>query len=336
MAGALNQGPVLRNKPAADVSLLINISLDGCEALADIRLGVQKWHNQGSALLHINGFGDDYDMSLISEVLEAILRQDCQHITESDAKVPILAALEAHGFVEQCPKLRLTDLGSERVEFTSSLSDPELVFEPRSELPLEDRTPFEMLVMLQDAGWEWRKLPMAQLARSKLIYRIGERKLFYTALRVNPAYLHVLLTSEHLNNEYGIDVIPHYAQVEVYKDLLAGKPWQPTPAAPALPAFEPDMEIAGALEDGAVIADAAVDPHADMLDAGFEDLDFLAPASPDDPDMNDLDHVEGAEGQIDLEVELIRILEEEDADADGQAEAGHPPRAAAAASSTAC
>ncbi|OLP96838.1 hypothetical protein AK812_SmicGene20863 [Symbiodinium microadriaticum] len=91
--------------------------------------------------------------------------------------------------------------------------------------PLEEMHEFQLLVVMQQSGWTWRRLPVGRKDRASLHYKFGEELLWYTAgVTVKKSYLLCLLNAEKLKNEHAIESIPHALPAEAYDRILTGVP----------------------------------------------------------------------------------------------------------------
>ena len=98
----------------------------------------------------------------------------------------------------------------------------------RAGIALHDRHNFELLLMLQDDGWEWKRLPQSvgrQLRCSP--YTLGNAKIYRPAgILLGRGDLICLHSVQHLFDTYGVDEIPHGQHEQVYDKLLRGIKWQ--------------------------------------------------------------------------------------------------------------
>ena len=81
----------------------------------------------------------------------------------------------------------------------------------RPNVALRDATGWELLCRLEEAGFQWRRLPSQSAAKLALEpYRSGgERVWFSTAVQLRKEYMHALITSEDLF-EMGVVQICHW------------------------------------------------------------------------------------------------------------------------------
>lgn len=92
----------------------------------------------------------------------------------------------------------------------------------RPNVDLSDRTPYELLSMLEASGWQWRKMPRRRRGQPALpAYEFpNSEKVFYTkALSLPSAYAQCLLSAEQLKLS-GTPQIAHGQSVAHYRGLL--------------------------------------------------------------------------------------------------------------------
>ena len=104
----------------------------------------------------------------------------------------------------------LSKSGMARLRWGCGLVEPKLVCEVRQHLAIADRITFELIRMLDAAGWAWRAMPQKTKDRYALVYSAGGPRNWYSTLNVNKLYLLCLLSAEALH-EKGLTPIPHYA-----------------------------------------------------------------------------------------------------------------------------
>ena len=191
----------------------------------------------------------------------------------------VLAEMLGAGLAECSPGAQgkvahwsLTQAGVSRLSFLHRLAAPEPLFKVRARLQLEDASSFELLVMLRNAGWEWRRWNAA-CSQLGLEYRVGGPKIWYSSgtVVIRP-YVRALLSAETLEQKSNVRSIPHGQVVEVYNKILKGESWAPrlrfqrrSRAGTQLVALQLDVE------------DAAEDaPHAQALCDGAVEQPSLA------------------------------------------------------------
>ena len=192
---------------------------------------------------------------------------------------------------------RLTQRGMASISYTWQLKDSARVLEPRAGIPLKDASTWEMMVQLEEQGWEWQALPAKRDSRDKLVPYSPQdeepRKVWYTSGHtVNHDYLHTLLAANDLLPA-GHPGIPHGQRADVYKAILDGKKPKAKRRARVLAPLEDDMEVddVAALEDEVAAhpeaeADVASEKGGgDELSLGF--LDCLEEALFDEAEDSD-------------------------------------------------
>jgi hypothetical protein len=115
---------------------------------------------------------------------------------------PLLRSLQAHGFVEPLSSgglamWRLTVEGMKTLMSVMVLGQHRHVYEVREGVMLEDRTTFELIKTLQNAGWTWRKWqpPSRRSAEFSIAYVPGGEKVWSSSMDVSRNYL--LLMTQH-------------------------------------------------------------------------------------------------------------------------------------------
>lgn len=121
------------------------------------------------------------------------------------------------------------------------LHSPTAVASVRNDdIPLLARSSFELISMLHDRGWSWRKFPSSRAAKERLSYQLGGELVWFTSgVTALPCYLACLLDAERLG-QLGLLPILHSATKQYYIDMFSGK--QPTPGKSA-PAIVMDVEM---------------------------------------------------------------------------------------------
>ena len=143
-----------------------------------------------------------------------------------------LVRLRDNGFAEQSIDggWRFTLHGVQLLQFAVRLADATPVFQPHRDLPLSDRTLWELQVALKEDGWSWAPwiTPSSRTQKSQRenfipeSYRIGEKKVWFSGKGLpSAAYLMCLLKAPDLL-EQGLEVIPHGLAVRMYQRFLAG------------------------------------------------------------------------------------------------------------------
>ena len=122
------------------------------------------------------------------------------------------------------------------------LCSPEPVLKTRINLPLKDRTAFELLSIMNSEGWTWQRRHPKQVAPP---YAVADRepKVFYTSgIGLPEVYGRCLLDADRLGAQ-GVTHIEHGQVLGYYKDL-----WDKGKALLALEG--PRMQADLGIEDG--------------------------------------------------------------------------------------
>ncbi len=142
------------------------------------------------------------------------------------------------------------------------------VFDVRPGVALTDCTAWELMLKLEEQGWEWRKLPPGQANRAALAYDLDRSKVWYSAgTSVHKTYLLALLSATELFRA-GVPYILHGQSARFYQKLLDEKAL-PLPRAlcAAVPGrIEYDLEVDAAAPSSVV----ALEPE-EMLTLEDED-----------------------------------------------------------------
>ena len=158
-----------------------------------------------------------------------------KHIAVSDRWRETVYSLEAAGLVKLTfhrgvETFAFTEegFGDDALTCQWQLSQPEPALAVREGVPLAERTSWELLRLMKDAGWRW--LPWvapSQRRRSVWLpegYTPGDPMLFFsspsTTIVICQSYLVALLRAEELCTD--IAHIPHGRTATVYEDLLDG------------------------------------------------------------------------------------------------------------------
>ena len=222
-----------------------------------------------------------------------------------------LDLVQAENLGSHC-RWRFTQHGVRSVQACSALATSTPMCDLRPDLTLLQRTSYELQLLLQDQGWEWRLLPgpRSRARRNIRPYVVGAERVWYASgVQAETAYLVALLDAQRLLDEHGIQEIPHAAHREVYMGLLEGKPAAQrqlalgSAAGAALPKMMDDM---GDGSENAADEGAGGDGDAgDNPDGGDAEprLARPEPSEDADSDFEMLSHG-GAEVPFDIEAEL--------------------------------
>lgn len=251
--------------------------------------GALLWPEDGGAISYrmSNFFPADGDMAHVSWAIEQLLSHQAlvgsPHfftLEHGHLANKILGELAQSGFVraevmQGRSQWRLTHRGANGVVFARTLArGPMDLASPRPDgaIKLADRTCFELLCMLCDAGWAWQQLPSTRHKRHALApYRVGDPLVYRTSgIKVSKAYLQCLLSAQQLQTKFGNGEVPHGQADPTYARILHGEKW---------------CDIKDAIEDASgrtsrrrhQVGGAAI---LDGFDGEAEELEDSAPAFP--------------------------------------------------------
>ena len=155
-----------------------------------------------------------------------------------DLEYVVSVALPPGEGVEGELRLQFTTAGLAAVQSGIAVPRSGPVFVVRSELPLPDRTPFELALTLRERGFQWLPMPHQVQDRIALTFEVGlepPRLEWYTLGKtLIPQYLLCLLSASSLRDAHGITSIHHYSwhPVRDYTALLdEGKQFVPHDSA---------------------------------------------------------------------------------------------------------
>lgn len=136
---------------------------------------LQSWSSKKAMSFALRGhiFPSPAERDLCHEIIHALVRENAfpgtgrtLHVAKSNAEsVYLLGKLEACDLVQRMeapPDLTgwaLTRLGAQRVDGYHRVAQPKRVFCVRSDVGLQDATPYELLTMFLEAGWAVRAPP---------------------------------------------------------------------------------------------------------------------------------------------------------------------------------
>ena len=266
-----------------------------------------------------------FEHGQLHELLQGLVAAGAYEMNEASLgytalpeQVPVLETLELHGLVTKAGaehfRWYFTDLGARELCSCSALSRPSRVFRVREELPLADRSTFELLLALTDEHWEWQRwVPTSKRTRRMAAagqtfdpYTRGSRKVFYSGESPSHSYLLLLLKAEEYFDD-GLPAIQHGREEACYKAILKGDFQSMMPQLQDLP---PEIE---ALEE------AAPEPVGGIGDV-LQELAAGDPAGPVGEEAAALDDEAGD----DILAELERLMEDDQVDVPVQA-AVDPP-----------
>ena len=100
--------------------------------------------------------------------------QDSLGFSAMQTQMPVLQMLGQHGLVTSTGREDIrwyfTDKGTKQLTTCSKLENPSRVFRIREHLPLQERSTYELMIAMQEAGWEWRRwMPPSKRTRRMAI-----------------------------------------------------------------------------------------------------------------------------------------------------------------------
>ena len=262
--------------------------------------------------------------------------EDSPGFSAVQTQMPVLQMLAQHGLVTSTGRedirWHLTDKATKQLTTCSKLENPSRVFRVREHLPLQERSAYELMMAMQEAGWEWRRwVPPSKRTRRMAIagdtfddYSRGGRKLWYSNESPSRCYMLALLNAETFF-DMGLPAIAHGREEACYKNILRGDLEDELARFRALPA-----EIDEALPDDAAgqappprLEDAdepgAAADSDDSLEAMLEEMmDQDGQIAEDDGSVHD----DGAD-----QLDVREAVEEPAAAPDGAAPAAAPAAA---------
>ena len=209
---------------------------------------------------------------------------------EFDKYADVLDALLVAGFLTCLDQVsaageddlywRISEYGMRRLTFNvvMRLSGLQKLADIRPNLALSAMTTYELLLVLQDGGWVWRRRTRAARATCHIVDAEPPGRTWYGGKRVERDYVLALLDGPRLCKKFGITLIPHGAVPKVYRRLLEGHAYDPD----AIDALE---DVRAWDEDGmAAIEDADEDEHSgdsrgDPVSDHLEDEEALESSS---------------------------------------------------------
>ena len=215
-------------------------------------------------------------------------------------EAPSLQLLQDHGLActkgNQDVRWFLTDAGTKDLTSCARVANPVRVFQVRNQLRLQDRTSYELILALQEAGWQWqawvpaskRTRRMALAGRTFDAYvRDGQKVWYSTSEPPVLSYMLVLLRAEEIF-ALGLPAIEHGRDDASYKALLRG---------------DIQAELAR-LED-------APPPDVDAVHSA-EDAPAPLPAPADDVGGAEeaVEHADAQESSEESDAELLELVEE--------------------------
>ena len=128
---------------------------------------------------HYPGFelaaGHGTEQSELSEIIDKVISAAALPGMENTLDVPpwehvdLLEAMVAFSYVQEVAlgKWRLTSEGLQHLKVHNPLSAGIPALGVRALVPVTDRSAFELLCMLEDDGWGWKRLHVSKVARDK-------------------------------------------------------------------------------------------------------------------------------------------------------------------------
>jgi hypothetical protein len=248
----------------------------------EVARSLLAWRRQGSLRFHLKGEeANDRRADLLTDLVNRAGVGLSAYQPPTDAE--ILQQLVADDLVaQQGGRFALVASAWSRIGFSWHVGSPQRVCQVRPRVPLQDRTSYELMTMLGEAGFEWKALPNGVARRKALPGHVpgtAERVWYTTPKTASKLYMRALLQAEDLVTKRKLLVaIPHGRPDEFYENLLKGKVVSEAIAA-QLPAITAGAEECASESDGALegVAPNALDdiPEDDRLgaeDGEWEDV----------------------------------------------------------------
>ena len=156
-----------------------------------VRTDAMMWESAG-LLYGFKGFRFNGSGYHVSSTLEKVIRchydgrnKGALETDLNDDEHQLLDAFYAAGLVHSVdcsgePVCSLTDAGRQTLCFVHHLASPSPCLDIRPDVALEDRTTYELLLLLRDEGWQWARLPDKPEDRVDLSYTVGAQKIWYS------------------------------------------------------------------------------------------------------------------------------------------------------------
>ena len=124
-----------------------------------------------------------------------------------------------------------TRKGARSLSCSLSLQYSGLACAPQPAAALADCTNFELMMRLQNDGWEWKRLPNKKEDKLALKYEAGGAKIWYSqSVHILSPYLMSLVHANKLF-EVGVTHIPYWvcsrSPAKIYKQILKGENSRP-------------------------------------------------------------------------------------------------------------
>ena len=273
----------------------------------DIQTCMRKWNSVGLAWTLQNSVSYGFEHGHLHDLLQGMVaagayEMNCESLGYSalPEQLPVLQKLEQHDLVTYAGdadvRWYFTELGAQELCSCTALSKPSRVFSARENIPLHDRSAYELMLELMDRGWQWQRwVPLSKRTRRMVAagqnfeaYARDGPKIFYSGESLSHAYLLVLLNADQYF-EMGLPAIEHGREEACYKAVLKGNFERMLPQLPDLP---PDIDALEAVppDHAAGIADA-VEVAGNGVPVGEEAAVFNNEADDRDELVLELEHL---------------------------------------------
>ena len=208
-----------------------------------------------------------------------------------------LQLLQEHGLAcsqgNQDVRWFLTDAGTKDLTSCARVANPVRVLQVRNQLRLQDRTSYELILALQEAGWQWqawvpaskRTRRMAVAGRTFDAYVRGGQKVWYsTSEPPLLSYILVLLRAEEIF-DLGLPAIEHGRDDASYKALLRGDIQGELARLEDAP--PPDVDVLDDVQDAAAPLAAPAD-DVDGAEQAVENADVQGGVDESDTELLEL------------------------------------------------
>ena len=244
LVGCSAGGPLLVAPPSVEIALISPPSSDQLDSLGEGTDDVFLWPLTKSdsvlhsfAHLHCCGLSD-VSVEVGAMITQLLGRQAVPGsatgwiVPTSSPQSQTLSKLEEYGLLsasdgDDASKRvwQLTRKGMDSLTTMWHCSSPrQSLTSARLDLPLEDRSTFQLLRQLNASAWIQKGLPSDSMKQAMLRpYLPGDRKVYRVGGRPSVLYLRCLLSAEHLVDAYCNDGIPHGQRDQVYRCLLNGE-----------------------------------------------------------------------------------------------------------------
>ncbi|CAE7488403.1 unnamed protein product, partial [Symbiodinium sp. KB8] len=206
----------------------------------ELQTGVRKWQSTSLLWSFRAAAWQQGDHAQYHELLDGIVaagafenNEQSLGFTTTQQQLPLLRELQGLGLASSAGRedirWRLTESGVRNLTTCARLQDPVRLFQPRELPKLEDCTQYELILAMQEQGWEWqlwvppsrRTRRMALAGRTFEEYKPGNPKVWYSNESPSQSYLLVLLQAERLVAA-GLPAVAHDRDDKAYKAILRG------------------------------------------------------------------------------------------------------------------